>query len=105
MTDGAVWNTQDIVNLINKKALASNTRVHTFGIGSGASTELVKNAALAGCGSYYFIYDNSQIEEKVVLAMQKNYAPVLKVHNIRALDSNGQELEGIFKENQELFEQ
>jgi hypothetical protein len=32
-------------------------RVNTFGIGSGASTDLIKNCAKAGVGMFYFISD------------------------------------------------
>lgn len=69
LTDGAVYNTQSIVNLIADNAIKNNCRVHTFGLGSGASTDLVKNAAGAGAGSYSFIHDSKQIEEKVILAL------------------------------------
>lgn len=57
------------MDLITKKALKTNARVHTFGVGNGASTELIKNAASAGLGSYSFIYNVKEIEEKVILAL------------------------------------
>lgn len=56
LTDGAVWNTQSVIDLIQINAIQCKTRVHTFGIG-GASPDLVKNAASAGAGSYHFIYN------------------------------------------------
>ena len=39
LTDGAIFNTQEVIDLIsvNKR----NTRVHTFGMGDGASSELI----------------------------------------------------------------
>ena len=46
-------------------------RVHTFGVGSGASEELIKNVAFKGYGHYYFIYEESELEEKVVSALSK----------------------------------
>ena len=36
LTDGAVYNTDEIVQLVANKSLETNSRVHTFG--SGAST-------------------------------------------------------------------
>ena len=46
MTNGAVSNTNQIVKLIRENC--KETYFHTFGIGSGVSTELVKNSAIAG---------------------------------------------------------
>ena len=33
LTDGAVMNTNEIISLIEKKVLDTNSRVHTFGVG------------------------------------------------------------------------
>jgi von Willebrand factor type A domain len=55
LTDGGVSNTQTVVNLIKQHSSTSATQVHTFGIGKSVSTELVKNAAMAGRGHFYFI--------------------------------------------------
>ncbi len=46
LTDGEVENTKAVVNLI--KSNSKNCRVHTFGIGEGASSELIKDCAVAG---------------------------------------------------------
>lgn len=67
------------MDLIDEKAIKSNSRVHTFGVGRGADQALVKGAAKAGCGTHSFIYQNSEIESKVILALQKNYVPVFNV--------------------------
>ena len=45
------------------------TKVHTFGIGNGVSTELVKNSAMAGQGHFYFIDRMSEIDKKVLDAL------------------------------------
>ena len=43
LTDGAIFDTDVVINLIreNKKS----TRVHMIGIGNGASSELIKGGA------------------------------------------------------------
>ena len=46
ITDGEVSNTLVIVNYISQNR--NRCKVHTFGIGEGASTELIKNCAIAG---------------------------------------------------------
>lgn len=63
--------------------------VHTFGIGSGASTELIKNCALAGFGHYSFIIDVNEIEQKVIEALQKDYLEYLSIKNAVFLDEEG----------------
>ena len=89
LTDGAVYNTDEIINLIEEKALDTNSRVHTFGVGSGASSQLIKGAAIAGFGSHAFIDQPKQIEEKVMSALSKQYAPVKKIENFEFLDVDG----------------
>ena len=51
----------------------SKCHVHTFGIGDGVSTELIKNCASAGHGHYSFITDLNEIEKKVIEAIQKDF--------------------------------
>jgi hypothetical protein len=40
--------------------------VHTFGLGNGADEHLIKRCSFAGFGHYYFIYNENEIEEKVI---------------------------------------
>jgi len=40
--------------------------VNTFGVGEGASADLIKNAAAAGLGHYSFIYKLDEIERVVI---------------------------------------
>ena len=72
LTDGAVHNTNEIVNLIAQKANLT-TRVHTFGVGSGADQALIKRSAFAGFGHHYFIYNENEIEEKVIMSLTKTH--------------------------------
>jgi hypothetical protein len=67
LTDGGIGNTELLVDLIRKNRGKCN--VHTFGIGSGASTELIKNCAAAGSGHYSFIYQLNEIEKRVMAAI------------------------------------
>ena len=57
LTDGAVFNPEEVIKLIHRNA--SSARVHTFGIGSGASKDLIRGCAKAGGGNCYFISDSA----------------------------------------------
>ena len=68
LTDGAISNTDEVVAKIREYNYCS--RVHTFGIGSGASRYLVKETAKAGLGTSAIIADNDKrINEKVIQAL------------------------------------
>ena len=88
LTDGKVHNTDQIVKLITSKIVSSQTRVHTLGIGKGVDQNLIKKAAIAGAGSYHLIYDLKEIEEKVILALQKNYTPTRIVTKLEFFDKD-----------------
>jgi len=45
--------------------------VHTFSVGNGADEVLIKRSAFAGFGHHYFIYNEEEIEEKVILALSQ----------------------------------
>ena len=77
LTDGAVANTKEIVSEIKKNV--QSCRVHTFGIGEGASSELIKNCAFAGHGHYSFISDPEELVKKVMLALQKDFLEYLEI--------------------------
>jgi len=92
LTDGAIWDTNRVVDLV-KNNTSNFQRVHTFGVGSGADEALIKRCAFAGFGNYYFVYDENQIEEKVVTAIQRTKVSFKTVNQLRLYDQDGQEIE------------
>jgi hypothetical protein len=99
LTDGAVYNTEDVVKLVRDKAIPTNTRIHTFGVGSGASTDLVKNVAKAGLGTATFITNNMQIEEEVVNALCRPNIEVKVVKEVKGYNSAGDVIPFCFYED------
>jgi uncharacterized radical SAM superfamily Fe-S cluster-containing enzyme len=85
LTDGAVKNVYEIVKLIRENN-QDDLRFHTFGIGNGVSTELIKNCAEAGNGMFYFIDKVDEIEKKVINALTTNSIPYLKIKDIEFID-------------------
>ena len=88
ITDGAVYNTQEIVSYIKNNR--GSSVVHTFGIGYGVSTELIKECARAGGGNHEFISEPSEIENKVMLALQRNFFPYIQLKDFTFLTKSGE---------------
>jgi len=70
LTDGAVGNTGKLIDLVKQNS--SKARMHTYGIGSGVSIELVKGCAKAGRGTCTFIEEAKDIENKVLSSLRKD---------------------------------
>lgn len=88
LTDGEVDNTDLCIKTVKKEA--RNTRVFTFGIGSGASIELIEGLSKAGNGYSEIIQDNNDMEQK--LMKQLNRAAKIGITDIQI---NWQQLKGI----------
>ena len=69
LTDGDISDTQRVLDKV--KEFNHHTRVHSFGIGSGASIYLVKELAKEGRGSSTLIADNDpQMKAKVIRTLR-----------------------------------
>lgn len=67
LTDGQVSNTADVIKLAEKNA--QKNRFYTFGIGQGASTELVKGISKNG-GKYKMLRDDDELALEVQNALE-----------------------------------
>lgn len=67
LTDGAVVDSSKVIDIVKKNAFT--TRVHTFGIGSGASRYLVKSCAIFGNGDFQFTTEAEDITPKVMASL------------------------------------
>jgi len=89
LTDGAVWDTNSVVNLV-KQHCSLEQRVHCFGVGRGASEDLIKRCAFKGYGNYFFIYNNDEIEETVIRAITKTRLDYKILQDLKLFDAGGQ---------------
>ncbi|CAL4189379.1 unnamed protein product, partial [Meganyctiphanes norvegica] len=68
LTDGEVWNVKQVTDLIGRNS--HNTRLFSVGVGSGASSALVKGMARAGRGRYEMVQDHTNLQVKVMSLLQ-----------------------------------
>nr|XP_022326522.1 von Willebrand factor A domain-containing protein 5A-like isoform X3 [Crassostrea virginica] len=76
LTDGMVSNVPSIVDLVRKQ---KNTRIFTFGIGDGCSTELVRDVAKASNGKPTFVKDNDRLQSKVMSILKSSTCGITDV--------------------------
>lgn len=75
LTDGGVSNTEGIIAMVGKSTKYS--RVHTIGIGSGASQSLIEGCSRAGKGKSVMISDSENPAEKIIGLLESALTPVL----------------------------
>jgi len=98
LTDGAVSNTNEILELIKQNASAKK-RVHTIGLGHGADQALIKGSAAAGFGNYYFIFNENEIEERVISALMNTQIPYRVFSSLEIFDENEKPISIKFEES------
>ncbi|XP_061072887.1 von Willebrand factor A domain-containing protein 5A-like isoform X2 [Conger conger] len=75
-TDGEVWNTKEVLDLVKRNALSH--RCFSFGIGEGASTALIKGMAKEGSGHAQFITGTDRLQPKVMQSLRFALQPAVK---------------------------
>ncbi|XP_028392748.1 von Willebrand factor A domain-containing protein 5A-like isoform X1 [Dendronephthya gigantea] len=75
LTDGSISNTESVIKLVAKNS--TNSRCFSFGIGSGASSTLVKGIAEAGKGAAEFITSGERMQAKVIRFLKKAMQPAV----------------------------
>ena len=80
ITDGAVSNEFELMQLLN--TAQGDFRLYTIGIGSAPNGYFMKKAAQFGRGSYVFIQNNKQVQQKMSRFMAKISQPALTNINL-----------------------
>ena len=75
LTDGAVSNTQGVLRLVKEKT--KYCRVHSIGIGNGASFELIQGSAENGKGKSIMISDDENPSEKIIELLESTLTALI----------------------------
>jgi Ca-activated chloride channel family protein len=89
MTDGGVGNEDELFRLIADRL--GSTRLFTIGIGSAPNSHFMTKAAQFGRGSFTYVGDVREVQEKMAKLFAKIEAPVLKDVAIRWSDGSAVE--------------
>jgi hypothetical protein len=84
LTDGDVSNTQGVVKMVMNNT--KYCRVHTIGIGNGASLDLIEGCAKAGKGKHIMISDNENTSEKIIELLESALTPLISKVNLKCLN-------------------
>ncbi len=76
MTDGAVGNEDYLFQMIHERL--GDSRLFTVGIGSSPNSHFMSEAAAMGKGTFTYIGDLSEVDEKMTELFKKLESPVLK---------------------------
>lgn len=104
LTDGGVGNTEHVISLVRKNT--KYCRVHSIGIGNGASLNLIEGSAAAGKGKSIIISDNENPAEKIIELLDATLTPIISKiklkYNEKAVESivpNPQSIPYILKDD------
>ncbi|GBB97529.1 hypothetical protein RclHR1_00300008 [Rhizophagus clarus] len=90
ITDGEVWNVDQIVELvrINEERKNGDLRLFSLGIGDAVSHHLVESVARTGKGYAQFVTNNERMDKKVIGMLKNALKPPLKDYEITWADNN-----------------
>uniref|UniRef100_A0A3B4X7E0 von Willebrand factor A domain-containing protein 5A-like n=1 Tax=Seriola lalandi dorsalis TaxID=1841481 RepID=A0A3B4X7E0_SERLL len=74
-TDGEVFNTKEVINLVKKNS--GSHRCFSFGIGEGASSALINGLAKEGGGHAQFITETDRMQPKVMQSLRFALQPAV----------------------------
>ncbi|PKC66648.1 vWA-like protein, partial [Rhizophagus irregularis] len=84
ITDGEVWNVNQIVELIriNEEKKSSDLRLFSLGIGDAVSHHLVESVARTGKGYAQFVTNSERMDKKVIGMLKNALKPPIKDYEI-----------------------
>ncbi|CAG8529990.1 13054_t:CDS:2 [Ambispora leptoticha] len=90
LTDGEVWNVDEIIQLIQKAANnpKKNFRLFSLGIGSSVSHHLVESIARAGKGYSQFVTNEERMDKKVIVMVKNAIKNALTDYKVKWIDDD-----------------
>lgn len=70
LTDGQVFNVEEVIKLISTMKQNNVCTTHAVGIGNGVSFDMIRRGAIEGGGEHIFIMDNKEMKKQVIQLLQ-----------------------------------
>lgn len=70
LTDGQVYDSQAVIDLMGRIKDKNIATVHTVGVGDGISFDMIKRGANRGGGQYLFVMDNSEMQKQIIYLLE-----------------------------------
>jgi len=103
LTDGAVFNTKECLNMIGNISNNKDIRFFSLGIGSGCDEILVRGMSTIGNGIPEFVQDPEQITEKVIFLLGESMKYYFKNLKVEFSKKSDDEDINIFTKDSKLF--
>ena len=103
LTDGAVFNTDECLSMIENISNNKDIRFFSLGIGSGCDEILVRGMSTIGNGIPEFVQDPEQITEKVIFLLEESMKYYLKNLKVEFSKKSDDEDINIFTKDSKLF--
>jgi hypothetical protein len=93
LTDGEIWNQEELFRYINTVVSETPSRFFSLGIGHSASSALIEGIARAGEGFAQTVLQNEELDRKVVRMLKGALTPHIKDYSV-SLEYPREELHG-----------
>ena len=90
MTDGAVWDIEDCLNMVKKttKKVDNNCKFYSLGIGNGCSESLVRGIAKEGDGDCELVKNEEEISDKIIYLLESSMSYCFENFNFKLKKEN-----------------
>lgn len=70
ITDGQVFNAEEVIKIIGNMKQNNVATVHAVGIGNGVSFDMIRRGAIQGGGEHIFIMDNKNMKKQIIQLLE-----------------------------------
>ncbi|CAJ2509717.1 Uu.00g056170.m01.CDS01 [Anthostomella pinea] len=82
LTDGQIWNQQELFDFVAESSKLYSARFFSLGIGSGCSTALVEGVSAAGDGFSQFVAEGERMDKKMVRLLKGALTPHIRDYSL-----------------------